>query len=147
MSIHDLSNLLICPEDLTSIDEKSDSYIFTKNLFTSLICLGRSKSNKNNSVDHVRMHDYGKCMNDNMNKKVLQMNIDKEIYLTFKNVPPTNIFLEIIKSDLEGYEIPQRFQMKKECYDIASKTKKDMYMLSDMIVEPIKPHDFCDTIF
>ena len=146
MSIHELSNVLICPEDLTTIDEKSDSYIFTKNLFTSSICLGISK--QDNSADRVKIVDYANCVNDNMNNnKVLKLNINRDIYSAFKDIPPSNYMLELLKSDLENYEIPQRFQMKKECYDIASKTKKDLYILSDMIVEPIKPHDFCDRLF
>lgn len=146
MSFRDLTESIVCPEDLTSIDENSHSYIFTKNLFVSSICLGKSK--QDNSADRVKIVDYVNCMNDNMNDgKMLNLEINREIYSTFKHTPPTNFLLDLLKSDLETYDISQRFQMKKECYDIASKTKKDLYLVSDKIVEPIKPHEFCDRLF
>lgn len=141
MSIHDLNNLLICPEDLTIIDKKSQSYIFTNNLFESALCV--EKTRQDNSYNQMQYID---CSNDIFDKKI-KLNINKDVYSSLKYVPPSRKILDLLRTDLETFEIPQRFQMKKECYDIASKTTKDLYLVADEIVEPIKPYELCDILF
>ena len=142
MSIHDLSNLLICPEDLKNIiDEKSDSYIFTKNLFVSSMCLGKTKDSVFPSYEYVD------CFQNNSNDEGLSLEIDKEVYSTITRKPISKEFIDFFYSEFESYDLSQQLKMKKECYDIASKAKKDMYMYDDNIIERIKPYDLCDKLF
>ena len=141
MSINDLSNLLICPEDLTSIDEKSDSYIFTKNLFTSSMCLGKTKDLLLSS------YEYMDCAKKNLNHAHLSLEINKDVYSTIERLPISKEVIDLFYSDFESYDLSKQLKMKKECYDIASKAKKDMYMYDDNIIEPIKPYDLCDKLF